>query len=361
MARKPAPTAALAGRGPGRNGEPALRDPSGFMPSIQAKARLLREGFDSGSKAAPDLLKAKGLLFAGMGFSGMCANLVKDAATRALDIPFSVVKHYQFPHHVKKGWHTLAISYSGETEETLQVVRTSLERGVPVTAFCTGGTLASLVDRIVPQPAGYQPRAAFGYTWFSVLGFLEGSGLLHGAVPIRQAVKAVQEVDAACGPDVPEAKNPAKKLARELWRPIPQIYATPAFYGVGLHFRGMLNENAKKIADVDLVPESNHNDLTGWGGDVENRRHFTVLCLSHEGQNPQLRKRLAYMEERYRGWGVPWTNKVARPIETFGEHVVEQARMLQFLDYTSVYVAALKGEDPAEIREIKALKAHLKR
>jgi hypothetical protein len=39
---------------------------------------------------------------------------------------------------------------------------------------------------------------------------------------------------------------------------------------------------------------------------------------------------------------------------------VQQARMIQFLDYTSVYVAALKGEDPAEIREIKALKAHLR-
>lgn len=340
---------------------PPLRDPSGFLPAIQSKAKLLQEGFDTGRKSAPALLTAKGLLFSGMGFSGMCANLVKDAGTRALDIPFSIVKHYQFPHHVKKGWHTIAISYSGETEETLEVVRTSLERGVGVTAFCTGGTLAALVKRQVIQPGGYQPRAAFGYTWFSILGFLEGSGLLHGAVPVRQAVKAVQEVDKMCGPDVPESRNEAKQLARLLHRPIPQIYATPAFYGVGLHFRGMLNENAKKIADVDLVPESNHNDLTGWGGDIENRRHFTVLCLSHAGQNPQLRKRLAYMEERYRAWGVPWSNRTAGAIETFADHVIEQARMLQFLDYTSVYVAQLKGEDPSEIREIKALKAHLKR
>jgi glucose/mannose-6-phosphate isomerase len=173
-------------------------------------------------------------------------------------------------------------------------------------------------------------------------------------------VRAVQEVDAACGPGVPSGHNEAKDLARTIWRPIPQIYATPAYYGVGLHFRGMLNENAKKIADVDLVPESNHNDLTGWGGDTENRRHFTVLCLSHSNQNPQLRKRLDYMEERYRSWGVPWTNLTSDPITNFRDHVVQQARMIQFLDYTSVYVAALKGEDPAEIREIKALKAHLK-
>jgi glucose/mannose-6-phosphate isomerase len=339
---------------------PSLRDPEGFLPAIQGKASLLQEGHAAGRKAGVAGLQADGLLFAGMGFSGMCANLVKDAATRALDLPFTIVKHYQFPRHVKKGWHVLAISYSGETEETLAVVQAARERGVGVTGFSTGGALSRMVDRVVPQPPGYQPRAAFGYSWFSVLGFLEASGLLKDKVPVAECVEAVREVDASCGPDVPLAGNEAKQLARRIWRPIPKIYATPSFYGVGLHFRGMLNENAKKIADVDLVPESNHNDLTGWGGDTENRRHFAVLCLSHAGQNPQLRKRLTYMEERYRGWGVPWTNLTSDPIETFRGHVVEQARALQFLDYTSVYVAALKGEDPADIREIKALKAHLK-
>lgn len=338
---------------------PHLRDPSGFLDTIQRKADLVQSGFKAGIDAALPL-EADGLLFTGMGFSGMCANLVKDACTRVLDIPFTIVKHYQFPRHVRPGWQTLAISYSGETEETLAVARTSRERGVPMTAFTTGGTLASLVDRVVPQPAGYQPRAAFAHTWFSMLGFLEGSGILQEKVPTAEAIAAVQEVDRACGPEVPEAENDAKKLAKLLWHKVPKIYATPSFYGVGLHFRGMLNENAKKIADVDLVPESNHNDLTGWGGDVENRRHFTVLALWHASQNPQLRKRLSYMEERYRGWGVPWTNLTSEPVDSFRDHVVEQARMVQFLDYTSVYVAALKGEDPAEIREIKALKAHLK-
>jgi hypothetical protein len=111
---------------------------------------------------------------------------------------------------------------------------------------------------------------------------------------------------------------------------------------------------------VDLVPESNHNDLTGWGGDTENRRHFAVLCLSHASQNPELRQRLEFMELRYRRWGVPWTNLQSGPIESFADHVVEQARAIQFLDYTSVYVAALRGQDPAEISEIRALKTLLR-
>jgi glucose/mannose-6-phosphate isomerase len=342
---------------------PALRhnDPTGFVAAITQKARLARDGYQAGLAAAPRGMKADGLLFAGMGFSGFSADLVRDAATRALDIPFTVIKHYQFPNHVKAGWHCLAVSYSGETEETLTLTRAALERKVEVTSFCTGGTISKLAKRNVPQPPGYQPRAAFAYGWFSVLGFLEGSGLLKDKVPMEAAIRAIEEVDRSCGPNVPEERNEAMQLARKLVDPIPQIYATPAFFGVGLHFRGTLNENAKKIADVDLVPESNHNDLTGWGGDVENRKHFTVLCLSHGNQNPELRKRLTFMEERYRSWGVPWHNKTFPPVSGFTDHVVEQARAVQFLDYTSVYVAALRGQDPADIRDITALKEFLRK
>ncbi len=334
-------------------------DASNFLGAIQNKSNLLREGHAAGLKAAPGPLRASGLLFAGMGFSGISANLVKDAATRALDMPFSIVKHYQFPHHVKRDWMTLAVSYSGETEETLEVTRESRRREVPVTVFTTGGTIQELGDYVVPQPTGYQPRAALGYSWFSLLGFLEGTGMMHDQVPVEGAVAAVLEVDAACGPDVPEEQNEAKQLARKLHEKVPQIYATPAFYGVGLHFRGMLNENAKKIAHVDLIPECNHNDLTGWGDDP-NRSHFTVLALSHAEQNPQIVKRIGFMRDRYTAWGLPWHHRQFNPVHSFQQHVIEQARAIQFLDYASFYVAMLRGEDPSEIREIKGLKAHLK-
>ncbi len=335
-------------------------DRDGFLPDIQAKDRFMTQGYEAGFDNAPAGLQARGLLFAGMGFSGVSANLVRDAATRSLDTPFSIVKHYQFPHHVKSDWHTLAVSYSGETEETLNVARESLRRGVPMTAFTTGGTLAELATRTVPQPAGHQPRAALAYTWFSLLGFLHGSGLLKEKVPVEDAVAAVHEVDEACGPHVPEAQNEAKQLARKLWNPIPQIYATPAFFGVGLHFRGMINENAKKIAHVELVPECNHNDITGWGGDDRNRQHFTILALSHGEQNPEIRKRLQWMEDQYRSWGLAWHHKVMRPVHSFRQHVVEQARAIQFLDYTSFYTAMLREQDPSEIKLIRGLKSFLR-
>lgn len=338
---------------------PQDADATGFYGRIREKADLMAQGFRAGQEAARPDLEADGLLFAGMGGSGATAHLVRDACTRAMDHPFTVVQHYQIPHHVKPSWHTLALSYSGDTEETVTVARDARARGVPVTAFTQGGRLADVADRVVLQPAGYQPRVALGHAWMSVLGFLEGSGVLNEATPVRQASAAVREVDAACGADVPEEDNEAKRLARKLLEPIPQIYATPAFHGAAQYFRAMLNENAKKIASVELIPECNHNDLMGWGGDP-NREHFTALVLSHAEQNPEIMKRIAFMEERYQQWGVDWHHLAFHAVHSYSEHVVEQARCIQLADYTSYYLAMLRGVDPAEIKAIDALKRFLR-
>lgn len=333
-------------------------DSQDLLGDIRRKAELIRSGYRVGFAAA-EPMNPEGLLFAGMGGSGATANLVRDACTRAMHTPFSIVQHYQIPNHVKKSWRVLALSYSGNTEEVLSVVKDARLRRIPVTAFTTGGELAQYGDSVVRQPDGFQPRVALAHPWFSVLGYLEGSGILMEKVPVEEAARAVEAMDAVCAPDVPESENEAKQVARRLVEKIPQIYATPAFYGVGAYLRAMLNENAKKIAGLELIPECNHNDLMGWGSD-EARRHFTCLTLSHGFQNPEIQKRIQFMEQRYRDWGIDWHHHQFDPIDGFASHVVEQAKAIQFADYVSFYVAMLRGVDPAHITAITALKEFLR-
>jgi glucose/mannose-6-phosphate isomerase len=337
---------------------PPQRDPQ-FLAKIQGKADLLASGYEAGLVRSVPGLDPAGLLFAGMGGSGAAAMLVRDAAGPLLEQPFTITQGHGVPRHVKPDWHVLAVSYSGETEETLGAAREAVRRGCQLTAFTTGGTLASLASRRVDQPPGYPPRVALAHAWFSLLGFLEGSGLLPEPVPLAAAVAAVRAVDAACGPAVPEEANEAKQLARRLHERVPQIFATSAFAGIGTFFASLLNENAKKIADADEIPECNHNAFTGWSGDP-NRSHFSVLVLSAQGQDPEVARRIAFMRERYAAWGVPWQDRQFGPTTTFAAHVVEQARALQLLDYASYYTAVLRGVDPAEIDAVVDLKAFLR-
>lgn len=330
-----------------------------FLSGIASKSSLLSAGYEAGRSMSRPGLDPAGLLFAGMGGSGAAALLVRDAAASVLECPFTITQHHAVPQHVKKAWHAIAVSYSGETEETLEATREAARRGCSVTAFTTGGTLATLADRWVAQPTGYQPRVALAHAWFSILGFLEGSGLLSEPVPVALAVDAIRDVDAACGPQVPENRNEAKQLARRFHTRIPQILTTPAFSGVGTFFASLLNENAKKIADVDEIPECNHNAFTGWSGDF-NRSHFTVLVVSDRSQRPEMTQRIEFMRQRYTAWGVPWRQRQFESTATFAGHVVEQARALQFFDYVSYYTAELRGVDPAEIDAVRGLKAYLR-
>ena len=330
-----------------------------FLQKIQSKAQLIQDGYAAGIAKAEPGLKPAGLLFAGMGASGATAMLVRDAASRTLDHPLTITQHHDVPRHVKPGWHVLAVSYSGETEETLDAVREASRRGCRVTAFTTGGTLAALAPGHVAQPKGYPPRVALAHAWFSVLGFLEGSGVLAERVPLEAALAAVREVDAACGPDVPEPRNEAKRLARLLHDRIPQIYTTPAFAGIGTFFTALLNETAKKIADVDEIPECNHNTFTGWSGDP-NRAHFTILVLSGLGHNPDIAKRIEFMRRLHESWGVPWAHREFASTDSFAGHVVEQARALQLLEYVSYYTSVLRAVDPAEIEAVAGLKRFLR-
>lgn len=337
-------------------------DSGQYLRSLEAKSQFVAEGFQRGLEAAASLPRPPrpyGLLFAGMGFSGVASDLIKDACARALDTPFTIVKHYQIPHHVKAGWHLMAISYSGNTEETLSITNHAIARGIPVTAFTTGGQLAGLTDQVVRQPENHQPRGATAYTWASILGYLHESGMLPDEIPVKAMQEAISSVDAQFGTSVPVERNLAKQWAASIVDKIPQIYATPSFYGVGKFFRGLLNENAKKIADVDLIPECNHNDLTGWGDDPL-REHFSIMTLSHGNQNPQNQARIDHMRERYESWGLTWQDYQLQPIETFQDHLVEQARAMQFTDYVAFYTAMLRGLDPSEIREITGLKQKLR-
>lgn len=330
-------------------------DSEGFLDLMPEKTRLLQEGHQAG-RAAATATEADGLAFLGMGFSGLAGDLVMDALGRATDWPMMSVKHYQLPRQVQRGWHVFSISHSGSTEETLALTEQALERGCSVTAVTTGGRLEALCGDVVRQPANLQPRAATGHTWASILGFLEGAGILD-AVPLDDMRRAVASVDRQNGIHVPYEDNAAMQWATALRDRVPMIYSTPAFASIGRAFRGLLNENAKKIAHDLVLPEANHNDLSAWSD--PNRSQFAVACLHHAEQHPQLAKRITYMRERYREWGLPWLDHMLPAVHSFEDHVVEQARAWQFLEYVSIYTALMRQQDPADITEIKALKARL--
>ncbi len=80
-----------------------------------------------------------------------------------LPVPVTVMKQIRTPRFVGPGTLAFALSYSGNTEETLSMARGAAEAGATLVTVSNGGELASCRRALHFEcPQGYMPRAALG-------------------------------------------------------------------------------------------------------------------------------------------------------------------------------------------------------
>src|SRR5207302_5032919 len=99
----------------------------------------------------------------GMGGSGIAGDVFQATAGPDLAVPVSVVKSYCPPGFVGPASLVFAVSFSGDTEETVEAASAAVSRGAAVVAVTSGGELAQLADGwgvpVLPVPDAIpQPR-----------------------------------------------------------------------------------------------------------------------------------------------------------------------------------------------------------
>jgi glucose/mannose-6-phosphate isomerase len=252
----------------------------------------------------------------------------------------------------------LCSSYSGSTEETLAAYDDAKERGAPRIAVTTGGPLAERARAdgvpVIPVPGGFQPRAAVGY---SLVSALEAAALCGAAPSLRDEVEAAaslaQGLADQWGPDGPE-DGEAKALARRLHGTVPVIAGAELAFAAAYRWKCQINENAGQPAFAGALPEIDHNEVVGWPAAGEFGR-FSAVFLEDPGSHPRSRLRTELTAEQAAAGAVAVERVSAR-----GESPTERLVSLVLLgDLVSVYLAVLRGEDPASILPIDELKAAL--
>ena len=211
-----------------------------------------------------------GVVVAGMGGSAIGGDLVL-AAQLALPVPAAVVRGYELPAWVGPSTLVVAVSYSGNTEETLACVEAALARGCTPLCVASGGRLAALAAErglpLVTVPPGLQPRAAVGYLAMPLLAALERLELVPSAEKdVEEAAAVVREMTALLAPTEDEGCNLAKDLARRLHGHVPLVYGAGLSAPAARRWKTQLNENAKAMAFWAELPELDHNEIEAWGG-----------------------------------------------------------------------------------------------
>lgn len=298
----------------------------------------------------------------GMGGSGIAGDVLAAVANSTLTVPVVVLKQIRIPRFVGPRTLAFAVSYSGDTDETLEMARGALQVDAPLVAVSTGGALADLAHEHgalhVPCPRGYLPRAAIGALVAPLFVALHRVGLLPDANDwLTQARDQLAARRVRCEPSVTAPANPAREVARRIGTTIPLFYGGGALgAAAAMRWKCDVNENAKAPAFWNAYPELDHNEISGWGqhGDVT-RQLFTLVELRHGFEHPQLEARFALTREIVE-------ETVSQVLEVRADGDGRLAQLLDLIyvgDWSSCYLAIDHDVDPGPIDAIARLKEAL--
>ncbi len=206
------------------------------------------------------------VVFCGMGGSGAAGLYAAHLLSEESAIPSQVVPYYKPPAYVGENSLVFAVSFSGNTMETLSCALRALERGARLVAVTRGGKLERVArDRGFPAiivPPAPAPRAGFPGLLFAILGVLGGSGLLDlSSLGATAALEMLSDSRSALA----EAAGLAGWLARVASEKRPLVVLSGySALPVGVRVKNEIAENMKYPSIIGIVPESGHNDIEAW-------------------------------------------------------------------------------------------------
>jgi glucose/mannose-6-phosphate isomerase len=237
----------------------------------------------------------------GMGGSPLAASFWRAAEP---EVDLLIHRDYglpRVPDYFLKESLIIICSHSGETEETLSAFTAAGEAGLKVAVITTGGQLLKLAQEAgvpyVQLPAAQiQHRMAVGH-------FLRALAKLAGRPDLSLELAALAS---RLAPD--SLRSHGEEIAARLVGRLPLIYAPTQFYPLAYAWKVNINETSKVPAFVNVMPELNHNEISGFGlsaPDLPDFRHqFACLWLKPEGLDARLEKRLAITRELYEAQGI---------------------------------------------------------
>ncbi len=302
-------------------------------------------------KLTPAKNEIKNVLIAGLGGSGIGGTIASEINMLECKVPVTVTKGYFMPEFVNENTLVIVSSYSGNTEETINVMNLAIERKANIVAVTSGGIIAETAKTknldLIILPGGMPPRACLGYSMVQVLNILPRFNLTK-TNPIPQILSSADLL-------VKENENiqrEAKSISDFFKGKIPVLYTTTFHEGLAIRWRQQINENSKMLCWHHVVPEMNHNELVGWRNKNEN---LAVLYLLFNDEYDRNLKRIDMNKEVIKQYTSNIHTLIAK-----GNGEIEQTFYLNAVgDWVSYYLSIENGVEAAEINVINHLKNQL--
>ncbi len=329
----------------------------GKLPDMMEEGWVLSDSLD-----IPKIGKINNLVISGMGGSAISGDIISLVLRNKADFPVFVNRNYGCPKFVGAGTLFIAVSYSGNTEETLSAFKEAVQRGARVFAVSSGGELRELSKKnnvpFIEVPKGLPPRAALGYLLSSILNLLYKFGAGTFKTDLNETQKMLRQLSRKYGASCASRENEAKQMAIRLHGKNPVILASEGTtYAAGLRWKTQLNENSKVTAMLSVFPELDHNDLVNFSFLKQGEHNFSFVILRDDEDPERMKKRIEVTKSLISGN----VGGVAE-VRSTGRSVLERTMsLISYGDYLSVYLSVLSGIDPTPVEIIDKLKKELSR
>lgn len=302
---------------------------------------------------ASQLTNYKSFVVCGMGGSHLSADILQNLEP---EIDLQIHSDYGLPEvalTTERSKNTLFIfsSYSGNTEETIDGYLQARSKKLSSAVIAVGGQLLALAQKDgvpyikLPQ-TGIQPRSALGFSLIALATLLAKKDIL------LTLKKLTTELE------VEKMKSQGQEIASEISGFVPLIYTSQKNKSLGYNWKIKLNETGKIPAFYNVVPELNHNEMTGFDLNDKSKYltdRFYILFLLDSTDNPRNKKRLEVLFQLYHERRLP-----VRNIYLEGETKwLKYFNSLLLADWTAVSIARYYGHEEEQVPMVEEFKKRI--
>lgn len=309
--------------------------------------------FEAGFEIAKDIKidgDFKNIIFCGMGGSIIPAEILLLFLDVSEDYPqkvqFHIHRDYDLPRWASKDCLAICISWSGNTKETLSSYTEAAQRGLPLLVMTKGGRIMELAQKdgtpliLLPQE-NIPPRMGVGYMFSALYAVLAGNGFIESGADSVKNLKTLNPED---------LNDKARKLAEKILNKTPLIYSSHQWRNLSAFWKIFFNENAKVHAFWNGFPSLVHQELAGFN--EADREKFFVLLLKDKDDDVRHLELFEKLNAVLNNLGYGHET-----VEIEGGGSLEKIINNYLLAaLTSMYLAQLRGVDPAEAEIIEKFK-----
>jgi len=292
------------------------------------------------------------IVFSGMGGSGAIGNIFASILSKT-NIHVTVVKGYILPKTVDSKTLVINVSASGNTSETLTVLKSIIKLKCKTISFSSGGNIEKFCKnnnlKFIKIPFYHSPRASFVSFLFSMLKILKKIIKIENK-DIEEAIIQLEKLNKKISSSNLTQSNPALELAKWLTG-IPLIYYPHGLESAAIRFKNSLQENAKMHVFSEDVIEACHNGIVAW----ERKSNVQPIILQGKDDYIKTKQRWKILKNYFKKNQIDYWE-----IESIKGNILSKlVCMIYLLDFSSIYKSVIEQTDPSPVESIIYIKNKL--